>query len=163
MPLIVTAGRTEVQCCPIPHSSAITPVQLTSFFSVKQSHSHSPTSQPMLRSLLSRGTLNDSLPIFSEVLSSSPHGVAISWWTGEGAGQWNPTQNPAVMDGVSNYTALAAHSDAKAYAMQDGVLKEFKVGIERTNLEFSRGCDYVMRCDLGNASSSLYSTPWNLS
>ena len=37
------------------------------------------------------------------------------------------------MSGADNYTAIAAHADAKAYMFQQGQLTEFGVGLDGTS------------------------------
>ena len=40
---------------------------------------------------------------------------------------WRESQHPTVMASVENYTAVAGHSQRRAYAMQDGKITEFRV------------------------------------
>ena len=45
------------------------------------------------------------------------------------------TASPAAMSGADNYTAMAAHADAKAYMLYEGKLTEFELDVkgESTN------------------------------
>ncbi|KAL8659720.1 MAG: hypothetical protein Q9226_000276 [Calogaya cf. arnoldii] len=80
------------------------------------------------------GGLGD--PMLMDILSSGPEGVRVNWWGGFSDQHWQEPENIDVMENVQPYTALAANTDRRVYALEAGVVQEFAVSTD--GLHWSR-------------------------
>lgn len=69
-------------------------------------------------------------PLLSDILSSGPQGIDVTWWTPQG---WQDAKKPATLTGVQPYSALAANADRHVYALESGSVREFVVSTDGVN------------------------------
>lgn len=75
-------------------------------------------------------------PMLMVILSSGPEGVRVNWWGGVSVQDWQEPESIDVMENVQAYTALAANTDRRVYALEAGVVQEF--GVSTDGLYWSR-------------------------
>ena len=80
------------------------------------------------------------VPILMDILSSGSDGVTVTWSTGASDNnawqQWQEPQRPAAMQGVQDFSALAANAHRHVYAFKGGVCQEYVVSTD--GLSWSR-------------------------
>lgn len=82
------------------------------------------------------------VPNYLFVLSAGENGVAVSWWDNSNPGftttHWGTVQTPIAMERVKPLSPIAANGAGHVFALEDGMVKEFKVEADGTTWDLVR-------------------------